>query len=119
MERIISEIKSTADKVVKKSGEIYELSKVKLSIANTKSDINSNFKILGEMVYIAQRDGTDTNSEKLEDAISKIDSLYEKLAELNDIATGLMNKKLCPECDKTNDINASFCSGCGHRYNEE
>ena len=56
MERIISEIKTTADIVAKKSTELVELSKVKLNIANTKSKINTNFRILGEMIYISQKD---------------------------------------------------------------
>ena len=116
MERIISEIKNTADKVAKKSGELVELSKAKLNIANTKSDIGANFKLLGEMVYLAQRDETEVNPEKLEEIITKIDDLYERLAEFNEIANALMNKKSCPECNKTNDIDALFCSGCGYRF---
>ncbi len=119
MERIISEIKNTADKVAKKSGELVELSKAKLNIANTKSDISANFKLLGEMIYVAQREDTEVNPERLDALIAKIDVLYERLAEFNEIANGLMNKKLCPECDKTNDVNASFCSYCGHHYTEE
>ncbi len=118
MDRIISEIKNTADKVAKKSGELVELSKTKLNIANTKSDISTNFKLLGEMVYIAQRDNTEVNPERFEEIITKIDVLYERLAELNEIANGLMNKKLCPECNKTNEINAAFCSACGYQYND-
>lgn len=116
MERIISEIKNTADKVAKKSSELVELSKAKLNIANTKSDISANLKLLGEMVYVAQRDDTEVNPERFEEIIAKIDVLYERLAEFNEIANGLMNKKLCPECNKTNNENASFCSNCGYRY---
>lgn len=118
MERIISEIKSTADKVAKKSGELVELSKAKLNIANTKSDISANFKLLGEMVYIAQRDDTEINPERLDEIIAKIDVLYERLADFNEIVTGLMNKKLCPECNKTSDAEASFCSNCGYRFGD-
>ena len=116
MERIISEIKTTADKVAKKSGELVELSKAKLNIANTKSSINSNFRILGEMVYLSQKDDTEMNPEVFEETISKIDELYIKLADYNDIAAGLMNKKLCPECRRANENDAIFCSRCGYRF---
>ena len=118
MERIISEIKSTADKVAKKSGELVELSKAKLNIANTKSDISANFKLLGEMVYVAQRDETEANPERLEEIIERIDILYEHLADFNEIVNGLMNKKLCPDCNKTSDAEAVFCSSCGYRFND-
>ena len=119
MERIISEIKNTADKVAKKSGELVELSKAKLNIANIKTDISSNYKILGEMIYIAQRDKTEVNPEKLDEIISKIDALYERLAEFNEIANGLMNKKLCPDCRKANEDDAVFCSKCGYRFADD
>ena len=105
MERFISEIKNTADKVAKKSGELVELSKAKLNIANIKTDISSNYKILGELIYIAQRDKTEVNPERLDEIISKI-------------ANGLMNKKLCPECSKTTDSDASFCSVCGYHFSD-
>ena len=115
MENFLSEIKSKANKVAKKSGEFFELSKIKLNIANTKSDISSQFKLLGEMVYVAHRDSIEVDAEKFEEIIAQIDALYAKCSES---AAGLSNKKLCPECEKTNDINASFCSGCGYRYPE-
>lgn len=118
MERIISEIKNTADKVAKKSGELVELSKAKLNIANIKTDISSNYKILGEMIYIAQKDEAEVNPERLEDIISRIDALFERLAEFSEIANGLMNKKLCPECNKTTDSDASFCSVCGYHFSD-
>lgn len=116
MERIISEIKTTADKVAKRSGELVELSKAKLNIANTKSSINANFRILGEMVYLSQKDDAEMNPDIFEETVAKIDELYIKLADYNDIAAGLMNKKLCPECRNANESNAVFCSRCGYKF---
>ena len=117
MENIISEIKTTADKVAKKSTQLVELSKAKLNIANTKSSINSNFRILGEMLYLSQKDeDSDMDSALFEETIAKIDELYMQLADFNDIAAGLMNKKLCPECRHSNESNATFCSRCGYRF---
>jgi hypothetical protein len=119
MERIISEIKTTADKVAKKSTELVELSKVKLNIANTKSNINENFRILGEMIYISQKHDEEIDADVFSDAITKIDELYLKLAEYNETAAALMNKKLCPECRKANENTAVFCSQCGYRFADD
>lgn len=119
MERIISEIKTTADIVAKKSTELVELSKVKLNIANTKSKINTNFRILGEMIYISQKDDDKIDSDMYDETIAKIDELYLKLAEYNEIAAGLMNKKLCPDCRKANEDDAVFCSKCGYRFADD
>lgn len=116
MDRLIQEIKSTADKVAKKSGELVELSKVKLNIGNTKSEINTNFRNLGEMIYSSQKDENDIEHEKINEIISKIDDLYEKLAEYENTAAGLTKKKLCPQCRKTNEVDALFCSSCGYNF---
>ena len=119
MENMIYDIKTTSDKVAKKSTELFELSKVKLNILNTKSSINSNFRILGEMLYISQRDEEEVDAESYAETINKIDGLYLKLAEYNEIAAGLMNKKLCPECRKDNEDVAVFCSKCGYRFADD
>ncbi len=116
MDRIISEIKNTADKVVKKSGELVEMSKTKLNILNTKSSIDQNFKVLGELVYNSQKEDSDITSEKLEEVIKEIDALYEKLAQLDEAYANLGNKKICPNCKKANDSNASFCCNCGFDF---
>lgn len=116
MERIISEIKNTADKVAKKSTELFELSKVKLNIANTKSDIDNNYKILGKLLYCSQKEVEEVTPEKFEEIISEIDALQEKLAELNEYSANLSNKKICPDCKKANDGKATFCSHCGYNF---
>ena len=43
MDNFFSEIKNTADKVAKKSSELVEMSKVKLSMVNTKSEQTLRF----------------------------------------------------------------------------
>ena len=119
MENFIAELKNTANKVFKKSGELVELSKTKISIATIKSDISSNFKLLGEIVYLSQRDGSEINTDEVEEIMERINALYEKMADLNETATGLMNKKLCPECEEANETDAAFCSRCGFNFSDE
>lgn len=113
MEKILTEIKTAADKVAKKSSELVELSKIKLSIISTKSSIDEQFKKLGELVYSSQRDDSFDVSLKLEDVFAKIDKLYEKLAELEEASAQVSNKKICPDCKKVNVADAEFCSHCG------
>lgn len=113
MEKILTEIKSAADKVAKKSSELVELSKIKLNILGTKSSIDEQFKKLGELVYSSQREDSLDVTEKLEDVFAKIDSLYEKLAELEETSAQVSNKKICPACKKVNVADAEFCSHCG------
>ncbi len=119
MEKIFSEIKQTADKVAKKSGELVELSKIKLNILSTKSSIDDNFKTLGQLLYHSQKEDTDITPEKLEEVISAIDELYEKLADLEEKSAHISNKKVCPSCKKANKNEAVFCSHCGFDLSNE
>ncbi len=115
MDKIISEIKSTADKVVKKSVELAELSKIKLSIASTKSEIGANYKTLGELVYLAQK-SEKADNDKITEIIEKIDKLNERLEELNEIYSSLKNEKICPDCSKANPMDQAYCGSCGHKF---
>ncbi len=119
MENFLAELKSTAGKVFRKSGDLVEISKTKFAIASAKSDINANFKLLGEIVYLSQRDNVDADPSEIEEIITRIDALYEKIADLNESAIGLMNKKLCPECDEINEADAAFCYRCGFGFSGE
>ena len=46
MEKIFSDIKKTVDGAVKKSGELVEITKVKLSIVDIKNKIDAKFTLL-------------------------------------------------------------------------
>ncbi len=119
MERILSELKNTADKVAKKSGELVEISKVKLSIAGTKSEINTQFKALGEAVYLAQKEEYDIGADKVEEIMEKLDELHERLEKLTQMNSVLKNEKICPFCGKNNPENQSFCGSCGNKLHTE
>ena len=119
MEKFISELKSAADKVVKKTGELAEISKVKLNAANAKSDINACFKTLGELVYKAQKEQEDDAPEKIQELIETIDALYKKIDELNDSLAAMKNEKLCPNCGKSNPKKQRFCGGCGQQFDAD
>lgn len=116
MDKFFSEIKNTADKVIKKSGNLVELSKVKFQIASTKSEIGASFKELGELVYRAQKTEENPDTQIIEGTITKIDELYAKLEVLMAESSSLKNEKLCPSCEKSNPKNAQFCSDCGYKF---
>ncbi len=119
MDKFFADLKNAAGKVAKKSTELYELSRVKLSIASTKSEIDACFKTLGSIVYHSQRSETEPDADTIEATLSKIDELYEKLEELTELSSHLKNEKLCPVCTKSNAKDAQFCSDCGYRFTFE
>ena len=118
MDKFLSELKNTASKVVRKSSELVEISKIKLNIANVKSDISANYKLLGELVYLSQTDDAEPDTEKIQETIARIDELNEKLSALLEDSSALKNEKVCPECAKNNAKDALFCVKCGHKFEE-
>ena len=119
MEKIISDLKNKADKVVKKSGDFVEMSKIKLGIAGVKSEIGTQFKALGELVYGAQKKAGSFDTEQIDEVIAKLDELFERLNELNEGVASLKKEKVCKECGKRNPLSQAFCGGCGSKFSEE
>lgn len=51
MDKILSDLKNTARSAVKKSGELLEITKMKMAVSDTKSEISSRFSALGEKSF--------------------------------------------------------------------
>lgn len=119
MDKFITELKNTADKVAKKSTELVEISKIKLNIANIKSEIAKNYKLLGEAVYVSQKSEDTPETENIEAIIKTLDELQDQLYALLESNAAFKNEKPCPACTKSNPANAQFCVACGHRFDTE
>ncbi|MBQ3225515.1 MAG: zinc ribbon domain-containing protein [Clostridia bacterium] len=115
MEEIFSNIKKSAASAVKKSGELLEITKTKMAISDTKSELKSNFAVLGKLVYEAQKNEKDF-SDEAEEIIWEIDELYEVLEAREARLAALTNQKVCPDCGKVCEKEAAFCSRCGKEY---
>ena len=118
MDKFFSDIKKTFGGAVKKSGEVVELTKLKLAIADTKSEIKSKFRQLGEMFYKEQK-GESADLEQTEDIIMQIDELKEILEAQESKLASLKKQKICPNCNSSIDADAKFCSRCGERFADD
>lgn len=118
MDNIFSDIKSTMGNAVKKSGELLEITKVKISIGETKTKLDEKYKELGEKIYTAKKEETDLTSD-FEAIIWQIDELYEVLKNQELKLASLKNEKMCSNCNKNNIDTAVFCSHCGTKFEEE
>ena len=112
MDRIISEIKNTADKVVKKSGELVEITKVKLSIVDIKNKIDARFKELGRIVYNAS--GPEYSEAEGADAIiEELNALYEELKKTEERLAELKSEVVCKSCGSLSSDDSLYCRKCG------
>ncbi len=115
MEKFFSDLKQTVNSAVKKSGELVELTKLKLAAGDTKSAIQLNFTKLGEIAYLAAK-GEDTPAADAEALVAKIDELKELLTQQEEKIAELSSKKICQQCGKACQDEASFCPACGNPF---
>lgn len=112
MEKILSDIKKTVDGAVKKSGELVEITKLKLSISDKKNQIDARLKALGKLVYDAS--GPEySEQEGAESLISELNELYSQLKELEERLASLKSEIICPKCGKSCSEESAFCPKCG------
>lgn len=113
MEKFLYDLKQTVNGAVKKSGDLIELTKVKLAINDTKNAIRDRYANLGELTYLATK-GEDMPALDIEEIIEEIDALKNTLAEQEAKAALLGGKKICRACGKAAGSDVSFCPACGN-----
>lgn len=115
VEKVLSDLKSTAKTAMKKSGELIETTKLKFAIAETQQEIEKAFKELGKALYNAEKNGTE-DADSLKALIDDIDALYVKLAGIEETCAELKNEKKCPSCGEMCSDKANFCAVCGEKF---
>lgn len=108
--------KVTAEKTTKLTKE----AKLKMKIAENKSDINDLYEQIGKKVYEKHiREESLDIKKDLEEECTKIDVLAAEIE--NDLkeCLELNDKKQCPSCEKQIEKDAKFCPECGEKQTEE
>ena len=102
----------TANKAVKKSGEVYEKSKISLAVASLQAEIDSEYEKIGKLVY----DSYKTNAEPTEDVQLIFESIDKKMSEIEAYRVKLGKAKsvaVCAVCGAEVLEGSSFCAKCG------
>ena len=141
LDDVLVNAKSAADLVSKKAGDIYDISRLKLSEANLKSELNKKYQQYGKAVYNKESNETTERLEKeiaeLIESIADVTKLYESLknskacstcgehmpkeAKFCPLCGAVQNsdEKVCPKCNKTVDPDSFFCLHCGAKINKD
>ncbi len=113
MDKFLYDLKNTVDGAVKKSGELIELTKMKVAMNDTKNSIRDKFVKLGELTYFVAK-GEDMGAADIEAIVAEIDELKQTLTEQEVKAAELTGKKICSHCNKIMSEEFSFCPACGN-----
>lgn len=129
MEEVFDKIKEQANKakdgavqvtksVLEKTNSFVNQTKLKFSISEAENKIKDVYAEIGKCVY-ENYHNTGVVVDGTEEKISKIDDIYDEIAELKKQLSELKDGEKCPSCGEYNDSDDLFCSKCGAKIKSE
>ena len=118
LDDVVINAKSAAEAVGKKAGQIVDVSKLRINVAEVNAEISKRYEALGEYVY---ENGREKLAEDAE-AVGKMAEMDELVNQRNTLTKELVdkqNKVVCPGCGKQSPISAAYCSNCGTKLDTE
>ena len=107
--------KVTADK----TGKLAKEAKLRMKIADLKSQINEIYKEIGETVYQKHtREGEYEIEKEVEEKCTKIDVLSDEIESNLKQCLELKDKRQCPSCFAEIEKDVKFCPKCGTKQEE-
>ena len=110
-------LKDLVDKAGKKTGQVLELQKLKISAAELRGKVNKEYAKLGKSVYLSSCDGVDRAASD-QVVIDGINVKMKDIQELEEAICEYQNRVYCKACGFVNLSGAVFCSKCGERLNK-
>lgn len=118
MEKFFQNFKRTfskaAGKVAKKSGEVFEVSKLTLAIAAANNEIEAEYEKIGKLIYEGYKNDS-VQSEEVTVHCALIDSKLEEIEEYKEKLSAVKAQKICPFCKAEISKESTFCAKCGEK----
>lgn len=109
--------KDVSQAVGRRSSELVEVSKLKISATQLKTKIRNKYEKLGKDVYEAVRSNNE-ETDFILDYVDEIQELKSELHTINNKINTILGNKPCPNCKKVNKKNVRFCADCGQELEE-
>jgi hypothetical protein len=121
LEDAMLKAKAAADYVGNKTGEIVEISRLRMAAAEIEGKIEKEFAAMGRAAYAQAKETAETDEGAagensgipLGEKIGAIDALKSELKDLNAKIAELQRRKTCAACGTVNVEDANFCYKCG------
>ncbi|MCH5298373.1 MAG: hypothetical protein J1E96_01290 [Ruminococcus sp.] len=105
---VVVNAKSAAAAVSKKAGAFYDLSKLRISAAGLRGELNKKYAALGESVYNNDPEAT------VEEIKAEIAEIKQNIADIEKIISSTSNTTFCTVCGEKLPKAARFCLTCGN-----
>ena len=118
LDDVVINAKSAAEAVGKKAGQIVDVSKLRINVAELNAEISKRYEALGEYVYETCREQLAEDAE----AVGKMAELDELVNQRNAVTKELVdkqNKVVCATWGKQSPSTALYCSNCGTKLTGE
>lgn len=117
-DNIIETAKDVYGVASKKTGELVEISKIKLECVKINGEIKKLYERLGNTVYSMMKANYE-NQSLVDSLVEEITENLNKLAELNTKLSDIKNINICPACNAKNPEDNYYCAKCGSRLKTE
>ena len=104
---VVVNAKSAASVVSKKAGEIFDLSKLRISLASLRADLSKQYQALGEAFYNGDP------AEEIDAIKEEITTIKQNIADIENVLANAKNTVTCPACGEKLNKNAKFCFTSG------
>ena len=105
---VVVNAKSAAAAVSKKAGAFYDLSKLRISAAGLRGELNKKYTALGESVYNNDPQTT------IDEIKAEIAEIKQSIADVEKIIAAASNTTFCAACGEKLPKSARFCLTCGN-----
>lgn len=112
LDDVLLNVKSAAEAAGRAAGHFADVSKLRVAAAELRSELDKQYKKLGQAVYASSRSGADC-PELIEDYVQAIDELTEQLKSVTQELEAMDSRPKCPACGMAVQKDDIFCSRCG------
>lgn len=112
MENMKNIVENTAQVVAKKSGEVFESSKIRYAMFDLSNEVKKLYAEIGEAFYESYKTG-DSVSDDVVEKCRQIDVKRAEILNLTDQLAGIKSEVSCPVCGRKCKVENNFCPYCG------
>lgn len=111
----VQKAKDAFDIVFKKTEDLVNIGKQKLSVSNLNNKLNKAYANLGKLQFDLIKD-SDNQTEAVAACVSEIKQLKSDIKKLMNEIDNAEGKVTCAKCKAKSPAKSLFCSNCGERF---